>query len=269
MSDPAQPVDGVPLPGVHDLLIQRVNAELTPERIQERVDKALDKILDRAIDEALNSWSDTGKSIKAALTGSLRVTELDLPGYGHVVCQILERQVQAKVSEAIADRLTQDMADLLKLAPKEVKLSEIVAEILGDDDDPCACDGPSEVYLEIEWEDDRTLVWMYLSKEKPRSKHDADMRLLVKLEHPYGQEPRPEGMESWRKPDPRATISSGWVKGSDLKKDTRFGWGTDYSKQKTEFGRWFGLEQKILAYYACGTVLILDEDACVLSRYDH
>lgn len=45
-----------------------------------------------------------------------------------------------------------------------------------------------------------------------------------------------------------------------------FGYGTDYAKQGTEIRSWFGFEQKVLAMYACGTIIEIDEDAVVTER---
>lgn len=52
------------------------------------------------------------------------------------------------------------------------------------------------------------------------------------------------------------TISAGWLAGKDL-------------KTKKSFGNFYGLEQKFRSYYACGTVIVLDEDNVARERqYD-
>jgi hypothetical protein len=242
------------------LVQDALNAAATPEKIAAKVQAHVDKAVDEAIADAMRSWSDTGKVLKGALTDSLRVNNLNLPSYGHVVAQIVERQIQARVSEVVAAKLAADLENLLTLAPKRAKLSELVAELLGKDEDgECRCDGPSRVYCNVEWQD-WAAAYINISKEKPASRYDSDISLIIWLPKKGDDYARGEVIEG--------TISSGHVKGSDLKKDVRFGYGTEHPKQKTEFGRWFGFEQKILAMYACGTVIEIDEDAVVTSRGD-
>jgi hypothetical protein len=242
------------------LVQDALNAAATPEKIAAKVQAHVDKAVDQAIADAMYSYSDTGKVVKAALTDSLRVNNLNLPSYGHVVAQIVERQIQARVSEVVAAKLSADLENLLTLAPKRAKLSELVEELLGKEDEGgCSCDGPASIHFEVEWSDG-SFCHVYISKEKPRSKWEADIRLMFHLPKKVDAYARGEAIE--------APIWTGHVKGSDLKKDVRFGYGADYPKQKTEFGRWFGFEQKILAMYACGTVIEIDEDAVVTSRGD-
>ena len=250
--------------GAFATLVQSaLDGAVTPDRVRTKVEEHVENLVDETIADAMLSWSKTGQSIKEVVTSSLRVGDrLNIPSYGHVVCQILERQIQARVADVVAARLQKDMDDLLKLAPKRVKLSELIAELLGDaNDDPCGCDGPSSIYMRLEW-GEYSSCWLHIHKEgEPKSKWDSDIRVLISLpkkadDYEFGE--TPEG-----------TICSGQVKGSDLKKDIRFGWGTEHKRQPTEFGRWFGFEQKWLAMYAVGTIIELDEDNCVLNKWDY
>jgi hypothetical protein len=260
MSEPtADP--SVPEPGTFAGLVQAaLNAAVTPEKIDAKVTQHVEKAVDEAIAEAMRSWSDTGKTVRAALVDALRVNGLNLPSYGHAVAAIVERQIQARVSEVVSAKLAKDMEDLLTLAPKRVKLSELVAELLGgEDEDPCHCDGPPRVYCTVEWSEYAS-VRIYLSKEKPDRPYNSDIEIMISLPKKAGDYPRGEV--------PEGPIFLGKVKGSDLKKDVRFGYGTNAAKQGVEFGRWFGFEQKILAMYACGTVIEVDEGAVVTERGD-
>ncbi len=245
-------METTPPPSFADLVQSSLNAAVTPERIAEKVNAHVEKAVDEAIADALRSWSDTGKAIAGALKNSLRVDELNLPAYGHVVTEILSRQIQARVSEVVAGKLAEDMERLLSLAPKRAKLSELVAELLGDDGERY------EVYCRIEWSE-YSSAWVYLSQEKPSNKYEYDVRLLIGLPKKGDDYACGEVAEG--------KICSGTVKGSDLGKDVRFGWGTEHKKQGTKFDCWFGFEQKILAMYACGTVIEIDEDAVVTERY--
>lgn len=241
-----------------ETVLAAVQATLTPEYVSEKVASHMQKLLDGAIQDALQQWSPTGKEIRRAVQDSLQVAELNLPSYGHIVTQILEAQIQATVAEAVASKLQKDMEGLLKLAPKQIKLSELIADLLGEDDDSCHCD-IKEIWLDIDANDEYSSLWLYIDPDgKPKTPYDAKIRLLISTGKRC-QEYGPDEIMS-------GTISSGHVSGSDLKKDVRFGYGTDYPNQRRPFGRWFGFEQKILALYALGTVITLDKDNCILSH---
>lgn len=247
-----------PIP-LNEQVLEAVQAVMTPEYVADRIQQHVTKLLDDAIQKALSSWSPTGKEIDRAVQESLRVVDLDLPSYGHVVSQILEAQIQLRVSEVVSAKLSQDTENLLKLAPKQVKLSELIADLLAKEDDSCSCD-PAEVSLEIE-HTEYSSCWVYIHPgSKPKSQYDYDVRLLVSL---------PKRAEGYKGDEPLVgVISQGHVRGTDLKKDVRFGYGAEHYGQKREFGRWFGFEQKILAMYAVGTQITLDEHDCILSNYE-
>jgi len=251
MSDVTNPTD----PGMFAGLIQEaLNKAVTPEVVRTKVEEHVDKLVGDAITAGLSSWSSTGSTLKEAVTESLRVGDrLNIPSYGHVVSQILERQIQATVSDVIAAKLHGDMEGLLTLAPKRVKLSELVEGLLGHAEEDSG--EVSEVHCDIHW-NEYDSAWLSLSKEVPQRHQQADIRLLVSLEK------KEDGK------DREGKISLGSVGGSDLKKDTRFGYGTDYATSKARFGSWFGFEQKVLSMYAVGTVIELDEDAVVTSRWE-
>lgn len=255
-----EPSMSEPAPFAH-LVQAALNDAVTPEKIAAKVSAHVEKAVDQAIADAMYSWSDTGKLVKGAIEDSLRVNKLDIPSYGHVVGQIVERAIQARVSEVVAAKLAKDLEDLLSLAPKRVKLSELVAELLGKDgkDDPCHCGPRGRIYCNVEW-NDWASAYVNLSKEKPTNRYDSEIRFLVNL---------PKKPDDYARGEvPEGPISSGHVKGMDLQKDIRFGYGTEHAKQKTEFGRWFGFEQKILAMHACGTIIELDENDVVTERGD-
>lgn len=234
------------------LMREAVAAAMTPERVAARVNGHVEKLVDDTIRSALGKWSGTGKQIEEAVQEALRVERLDLPSYGHTVARMLEAQVEARVAEVVEAKLKADMNALLKLAPKRVRLSEMVADLLGDEDD-----GPSEIGFKVDWGEFRSVDVCFHPDTSPTRKYDFETRLHIWL---------PKAVDAYARGEtPEGTISSGTVSGSDLKKDVRFGYGTTRTEH---FGRWFGFGQRVLAMYAVGTVIELDEDACQPSRHD-
>ncbi|HVY60766.1 MAG TPA: hypothetical protein VHF22_03895, partial [Planctomycetota bacterium] len=200
-----------------NLVQDALNAAVTPERIREKVDQHVNRAVDEAISEAMRSWSETGKVMREAIADSLRVHRLDLPSYGRTVAAIVERQIQARVAEVVAAKLAKDLDDLLHLAPKHVRLSELVAELLGPvEADGCHCEGLPRVYCHLEWSEYRGCT-VYLSKETPARPRDADVEIYISLPKKVDEYKRDEAIEG--------TILLGRVKGTDLKRDVRFGYG--------------------------------------------
>lgn len=217
-----------------NLISAAVAAKMTPDFIEKEVDARVEKLVVESVDKALRTWSDTGKLIEKAIEDALRVDRLDLPTYGNVVAAMVKAQVEAKVAPLIAGRLAEDIDELLKLAPATVKLSEIAADMLKRHDD----DAYGEVITVIVEQSEYGSTWVYLDEDQvydERNKYRCDYRLLI------GKDGK---------------ISSATLREHDIKSSKHF--GTSY-----------GLEQKLRAYFACGTVIEIDEDRIVTSAGDY
>jgi hypothetical protein len=211
-----------------------VAEKMTPEFIEKEVNVRVEKLIVESVDRALRSYSDTGKLIEKAVEDALKVDRIDLPSYGVTVAAILKTQIEAKVSDLVAGRLAADMDELLSLAPAEIKLSQIANEMRKRHES----EGWGEVITVIVEHNEYRSAWVYLDEENAhpeRDKYRCDYRLLI------GEDGK---------------ISSATLKERDI-------------KSATHVGRAYGLDQKIRAYYACGTRIILDEDAVATSVGDY
>lgn len=217
------------------IITDSVSAIASPEIIREKVDKAVDKLVTAIITDELRSYGEISKTIKEALKESLQVTDLNLPSYSTMITQMLRTQIEAQVSPLIAGALAKDMEDILSLAPKTVKLSEIVEDMM-------------ENYLAYEdgtYGDIVTCIvevsnygstWIYLDDTKHYSrsnKYQCDCRILLSKD---------------------GTISSASFRNIDITGKRRSPDGG------FAVGSVYGLAQKIQAYHACGTVIEVDED---------
>lgn len=208
-----------------NLISAAVVKTLAPEFVEKEVNTRVEKLVVESIDRALRSYSDTGKLIEKAVEDALRVNQLDLPSYGSTVTTILKAQIERVVAEIVAGRLSQDMEELLNLAPKEITLSKIADEM-------------RERHDGTEWGDVITVhvearnygsTWVYLDDEthhERRAEYECPHALLI----------REDGTIAAARVDKRALNDTQWV------------------------GRSHGLAQKIRAYAACGTRIVLDED---------
>jgi hypothetical protein len=216
------------------LISSAVSAKMTPEFVEKEVNTRVEKLIVESIDRALRSYSDTGKLIEKAIDDALRVERLDLPSYGNVVAGMLKVQIEAKVAPLVAGQLAADMDELLNLAPKEIKLSEIAAEMRKRHEG----EGYGEVITVMVEHNAYGSINVYLDEDEAhaaRDMHKSEVRLHIGTD--------------------------GKILGATMR-------GRDF-KATNDIGRSYGLSQKIRAYFACGTTIILDEDAVSTSVGDY
>jgi hypothetical protein len=207
------------------LISAAVAAKMTPEFIEKEVDTRVEKLLIESVNQALGMYSETGKLIKEAVADALRVDRLDLPTYGNVVAAMLRKQIEAKVAPLIAGQLAVDMDELLNLAPQELKLSAIADE---------------------------------MRKDRDRNKFGGHGLTVLVERHTYGSASvYLDERESYEQQDRHSCEFSmhigedGKILGATLR-------GHDL-KSATSIGRNYGLGQKIRAWFACGTIIHIDE----------
>lgn len=217
------------------LISAAVARRMTPDFIEKEVQTRVDKLIVDSVDQALRRYSDTGKLIEKAIENALRVDRLDLPSYGATVAGMLKAQIEARVAPLVAGQLAADMDELLNLAPTEVKLSEIAAYML----QPYKDDGEWGERITVSVErNDYGSTWIKLDDDEVlegRDLYKAKFRLIV---------------------DKDGSIAGFYVRDQP-------------AATKNWVGRAYGIEQKLRAYVACGTKLIIDEDAVVTSVGDY
>lgn len=216
------------------LISNAVAARMTPEFIEKEVIARTDKLIVESIDRAFRSYSDTAKLIEKAIEDALRVGRLDLPTYGNMVAAMVKAQIEATVAPVIAGRLSEDVAEILKLAPAGIKLSQIADGMRKGHED----DAWGQIITVIVEHNDYGSTWVYLDDEQVherREKHRCAYRLLI------GKDGK---------------IASATLHEHDI-------------KSSKHFGSSYGLEQKLRAYFACGTVIEIDEDYVVTSVGDY
>ncbi len=216
------------------LISRAVVARMTPDFIEKEVNSRVEKLIVECIDRSFRSYSDTAKMIENAVTAAIKVEQLDLPSYGAMVTAMLKSQIEAVVSPVVAGRLAADMEELLKLAPREIKLSEIADSMREKHEGEGKWGHVITVMLE---EPSYRSRYLYLDDDNhyaEREKYSCAHRLLISED---------------------GSISGGWI-------------GHKEGKEGNWVGRSFGLEQRLRAFIACGTKIILDEDAVVTSVGD-
>jgi len=118
-----------PVTDIALLASQALQAATAPERVKEIVDKQVSETVASAIRDATRSYSRFAKDLEKKIEDALSINDLDLPSYITIVSAMVQNQVEAVTSELIEGRLKSDVAEMLKVAPKTIKLSHIVEEM--------------------------------------------------------------------------------------------------------------------------------------------
>ena len=210
-----------------NLISNAVAARLDGDFIEKEIQTRVDKLITESIDRALRTYSETGKLIEKAVEDALRVESIDLPSYGSTVCKMVKAAIEHHVADVVQGRLKQDVEDLLHLAPKTVKLSEIAELMLEQHKDG---DKYGEVTTFIV-EESRygSSRWLYLDDENVREGRD---KYLCKYRLHVGDD---------------GIISSICI-------------GDKAAKPENWVGRSYGFEQRLRAYVACGTRIEFDTE---------
>lgn len=224
-----------------ELVTSAIDAQMKPENIEPKITAAVEEMIADVVKSSLRTYSDNGKLIENAVKESLKIGTLNLPSYGTTVCTILKAQIEAKVAPLISGQLTEDMSEMLNLAPKELRLSDIVKEMLEahwEYDDGCY----ERDLVTCIVDEDRTLTAIYLDED---DHHEEKYRCAISLFI-----------------DQDGFIRSGSTKGrTDMKARSLETHG--------DFGRAYTLEQKVRSWWACGTKIIVDADeVCTRRLYD-
>jgi hypothetical protein len=213
------------------LIANAIDQQMKPENIEPKISAAVEAMISDLVKNSLRTYSDNGKLIEEAIKESLKIGTLNLPSYGTTVCTILKAQIEAKVSPLISEQLTKDMDDLLNLAPKELYLSEIVKDMLErhcDYDDGCY----EQDLVTCIVDRSETSTHIYLDED---DHHEKKYLCAISLFL-----------------DEDGSIISGSTK-------DRIALRARSLDTSVDFGRAYSLEQKVRAWWACGTKVIVDE----------
>lgn len=209
-----------------NLISNAVAARLDGDFIEKEIQTRVDKLITESIDRALRTYSETGKLIEKAVEDALRVDRVDLPSYGSTVCKMIKAAIEHHVADVVQGRLKQDVEELLLLAPKTVKISEIAELML---ESHKGGDEYGEVTSFIVKESNYKSRWLYLDDEnvlQECDKYRCKYRLLV----------NEDGSISSVYISDKAARPENWV------------------------GRSYGFEQRLRAYVACGTRIEFDTE---------
>lgn len=216
-----------------EIIKTSVTETMTADALRAKVDKSVEELVNETIRDQLRSYGDIGKLIKEKVTESLQVPDLNLPSYSQMIMQMLRTQVEQAVQPILQERIAEDMQEILGLAPKTIKLSKIVEEMLTSSD--AYQDGEhGDLVTCIVGDNSYGSTWVYLDDQghyDESEKYRCSASMLVSSD---------------------GTIHCASYNGRDL--------GGKSKQGGMSVGRTYGLGDKLQAYYACKTIIEIDAD---------
>ncbi|WP_439604534.1 hypothetical protein [Shinella sp.] len=208
-----------------DFVVAEVRRQTDEGEIRTLVEKKIGEIIVRAVDDQFR-YGDLHKQITKAVGETLQIGErLDLPAYGTMVMALLRNKLDEKIHDLISAKLASDMDEILRIAPKETKFSDVVKKMVEDEDQHDRYgDHVSVVVDPSDYRDGE--YWIGLDNE-------SDKRSWVQCETHFHV-------------DKAGKISSLTVGHKDVKK-------------VVTSGPYWGYQKMIFAAYACGATLIMDD----------
>ncbi|MEN5084306.1 hypothetical protein ABE438_17635 [Bosea sp. TWI1241] len=213
-----------------DFILAEVHRQTSEEALRKVVAEKIGGVVARAVDDSMRTYGGVGQKIAKAVEKALDLGEaLDVPSYGHMVTAMLRAKMDEVLGQLVNEKLSAEMTEILKLAPKEVKLSEIVGRLVESEEQDADRRGESVTCIVEESSAVPGYRHIYIDPEADKRKHSCDAQI--------------------------ALDSDGKIYGLVI--------GGRDAKETIVMGRMHGWRKMIFGAYACGSKIILDEDEVV------
>lgn len=114
-----------------EFIVAEVQRQTSEDSIKQLVEKKIGSIIADAVEHSMRSYGNVGEQIKNAVAASLDINgKLDVPAYGHMVMGLLRSKMDETLSSLVNERLSVELDEILQIAPKELKFSAIVKQVL-------------------------------------------------------------------------------------------------------------------------------------------
>lgn len=246
------------------LAAEALAAATAPEKVREIVEREIGKTVEDAIRQSVRSFSPFGRALEKKLEEAMCVNDLSLPSYGQMMTDLVQRLVQKHVADLVGARLEEDLVDILNIAPKTIKLSEIAAKMREKHEGEGY--GPVITCHVEDASNEDSNFWgpswlVYLDDD---THYEASQRknasVCVRISHGFRDKNGP--------PSHKLTTGTIWridAGGRSVTADKATGWHGTYRRPD----KVYGLAERLLAYYAAGTVIEIDEDNVLTSVGDY
>jgi hypothetical protein len=104
--------------------------------VQERVTHHLKKTIDDVVEDCLRSYSNFGKELKEQVKEQMQfnLDRLDIPSYNQVILNVIGEELDKAIHQQGATEMKEQLQQLLGTAKDQYKLSDLVLDMVKDDD---------------------------------------------------------------------------------------------------------------------------------------
>lgn len=156
-------------------MLQKIESGHMGKVISEKVDHFVDKV----IGDSFCSYGDVAKKLKTKVEEQigLCLDSITLTQYNEIMTQMIQQRL-GQVYEDDAKRHMEKVMDRVFKVPKEsMKLSEIVDQVFGDEED-CRCSGEDRGSLHID-DGYSSLKFIYFDESPDKKDHDCEYKLSI------------------------------------------------------------------------------------------
>ena len=243
------------------LATEALAAATAPEKVREIVEREIGKTVEDAIKASVRSYSPFGRELEKKLEEALGINSLNLPSYGQMMTDLVQRLVQKHVADLVGARLEQDLTDILRIAPKTIRLSQIADAMREDHEmvgDVITCHVEND--HRHEHDDFWGPCWTVYLDDRNHHRDPKQASVRLQISHGVRDKSGPPKHELRT-----GTIGSIHCDGRSVTTGAGQGWhGTFRRPDKV-----YGLAERLLAYYAAGTIIEIDDDNIVTSVGDY
>lgn len=162
-----------------DFIVAEVFQQMKSDKVRELVEKKIADIISSAVESSFRSYVNVGKQIEAAVSNSLDIHgSVDLPAYGQMVMALLRSKMDETLSDLVNERLSAEINDILQIAPKEIKISTIVQQIINDLDLSDRYGSNITCIIE-ENTHSQGSYYIYLDTDDEKQKHECSARFFA------------------------------------------------------------------------------------------
>lgn len=152
--------------------------------IEEVIEKKIAETVSRLIEEQLSSYSPFGKAVNEKIKEALSVDyeRVSIPAYNAMIADVVVRKVHEYVATTGVANIEETLGAILKPAPKQIKLSEIIEKFKEDVVERFDYDPEKHTKITVYFDDAREhwdSRWIYLDREADTKKYECEFSFLI------------------------------------------------------------------------------------------
>jgi hypothetical protein len=167
---------------IKKIVNEKVEEVIKNGEIEELIQNKVKESLSKAIEEFFRSYGDFQKDLEKTLGEKMKVNleEMEIPDYNKLILQYIEKEIDNTMAEQGIEKIKENLNDLLKSAPKEIELQDIVNKYIENNDEELREDYIGVIYYDYEFSSIEGYVDIKLNIDKPDSFDKPDLRFTLK-----------------------------------------------------------------------------------------